>query len=132
MDSKSLNDQDHFVDLESGASESDDAVDSLDNSSSSIETSLMQKLGIESSKEKSRRKPSKPPRPPKSALPVVIDQKLVKEISERAMLKRAKFARMKAFRKKKNGKKSSSNGYLFALVITVLFCIIIVWQGMHF
>jgi hypothetical protein len=56
------------------------------------------------------------------------DQKLIKEISELAMLKRARIERMKALKKVK-ATKASSNSNLFAMVFTILFCLVILFQG---
>lgn len=86
------------------------------------------KAGAEKKKKKGS-KPPKPPRPPKSPSLDAADQKLIREISELAMLKRARMERMKALKKMKNAKASSSNSNLCALVITIIFCIVIIWQG---
>ncbi|MQM02342.1 hypothetical protein Taro_035109 [Colocasia esculenta] len=80
-------------------------------------------------KKPSKKKPPKPPRPPRAASLDALDQKLTQEISELAMLKRARVERMKALMKTKNSKSTSSNSNLFALIITLLFCLVIIWQG---
>ncbi|KAF9677192.1 hypothetical protein SADUNF_Sadunf08G0082300 [Salix dunnii] len=72
----------------------------------------------------------KPPRPPRGPSLDAADQKLIKEISELAMLKRARIERMKALKKLKATTKPSSNSNLFAMVFTVLFCLVILFQGM--
>ncbi|CAK7326311.1 unnamed protein product [Dovyalis caffra] len=71
----------------------------------------------------------KPPRPPRGPSLDAADQKLIKEISELAMLKRARIERMKALKKMK-ATKASSNSNLFAMVFTILFCLVILFQGM--
>ncbi|WOL10260.1 hypothetical protein Cni_G19014 [Canna indica] len=87
---------------------------------------LENKLGVEKMKKKNCKKPPKPPRPPKSPSLDAADQKLIREISELAMMKRARIERMK---KKMKNAKSSSNGNLCALIVTILFCLVIIWQG---
>lgn len=80
-------------------------------------------------KKKAGKKPPKPPRPPRAASLDAADQKLIQQISELATLKRARTERMKALMKMKNSKPASSSSNFWALVITVLFCLVIVWQG---
>ena len=81
--------------------------------------------------EEKRKKTSnkKPPRPPRGPSLDAADQKLIQEISELAMLKRARIERMKALKKLKATTKPSSNSNLFAMVLTVLFCLVILFQG---
>ncbi|KAK8913787.1 hypothetical protein KSP39_PZI023836 [Platanthera zijinensis] len=86
--------------------------------------------GVEKPKKKGYKKPPKPPRPPRPLSVDLADQKLVREITEIAMLKRARVERMRALKKTKNGKGSASSaGNGFALLITLVFCIVIIWQG---
>ncbi|XWS31850.1 hypothetical protein CRYUN_Cryun23aG0111500 [Craigia yunnanensis] len=80
-------------------------------------------------KKTNSRKPPKPPRPPKGPLLDAADQKLMREIAELAMRKRARMKRIKAMKKMKAAKASSSSSSLFAMVITVLFCLVILFQG---
>lgn len=80
-------------------------------------------------KKKSTRKPPKPPRPPKGPLLDAADQKLVREIAELAMRKRARMKRIKTLRRMKEAKASSSSSGLYAMVITVLFCFVLLFQG---
>lgn len=80
-------------------------------------------------KSTSSKKPPKPPRPPRGLSLDAADQKLIKEISDLAMLKRARVERMKALKKMKAAKTSTSNSNLYATLITVLFCLVIVFQG---
>lgn len=82
----------------------------------------------------SAKKHPKPPRPPRGLSLDAADQKLIKELAELAMIKRARIERMKALKKMKAGKgsssPSSSGGSFFAMLLTVLFCVVIVCQGM--
>ncbi|KAK3188162.1 hypothetical protein Dsin_027723 [Dipteronia sinensis] len=84
----------------------------------------------EKSKKSSNKKAPKPPKPPRGPSLDAADQKLIREISELAMLKRARVERMRALRKMKAAKQSSSNSNLFAMVFTVIFCLVILFQGM--
>ncbi|PIN23253.1 hypothetical protein CDL12_04019 [Handroanthus impetiginosus] len=83
----------------------------------------------------SAKKPPKPPRPPRGLSLDAADQKLIKELAELAMIKRARIERMKALKKMKAAKASSasatSSGNLIAMVFTILFCIVIIFQGCH-
>ncbi|KAJ4836091.1 hypothetical protein Tsubulata_029657 [Turnera subulata] len=82
----------------------------------------------EKRKKTSNKKAPKPPRPPRGPSLDAADQKLIQEISELVMLKRARVERMKALKKMKAAK-ASSNSNLFAMVFTIIFCIIILFQG---
>lgn len=80
----------------------------------------------------------KPPRPPRPLSLDAADQKLIKELAELAMIKRARIERMKALKQKKNSKilsssssTSSSYGSFFAMVFTVIFLLVILFQGNH-
>ncbi|KAJ7955262.1 Transmembrane protein [Quillaja saponaria] len=85
----------------------------------------------EKRKKTSNKKPSKPPRPPRGPSLDAADQKLIREISELATMKRARVERMKALKKMKAAKtSSSSSSNIFALVFTILFCLVIIFQGM--
>ncbi|GMY27951.1 transmembrane [Fagus crenata] len=85
----------------------------------------------EKRKKTSNKKPPKPPRPPRGPSLDAADQKLIKEISEFATLKRARIERMKALKKLKATKsQSSSSSSIFAMVLTILFCVVIIFQGM--
>ncbi|CAI9119047.1 OLC1v1020707C2 [Oldenlandia corymbosa var. corymbosa] len=81
----------------------------------------------------SAKKPPKPPRPPRGMSLDAADQKLMRELHEIAMLKRARIERMKALKKMKAAAKapstSSNGGSLFAMLCTALFCIVIICQG---
>ncbi|XP_006841634.2 uncharacterized protein LOC18431446 [Amborella trichopoda] len=76
------------------------------------------------------KKPPKPPRPPKAVVLNPSDQKLVREISELAMLKRARIERIKTLKKMRAAKAASSSGNMYAMVITILFCIVMILQGL--
>ncbi|KVH99768.1 uncharacterized protein LOC112519705 [Cynara cardunculus var. scolymus] len=82
----------------------------------------------------SAKKPPKPPRPhPHRGFSLdAADEKLIKELAELAMIKRARIERMKALMQKKASKaaSSSSNATLFAMLFTTIFFIIILLQGM--
>lgn len=82
-------------------------------------------------KEKKKRfkKPPRPPRPPTTSPLDPADQKLISELSELAVLKRARIERMKTLKKMKNSKPAYSIGNMVALIITVIFCFFILWQG---
>ncbi|KAJ4721977.1 Transmembrane protein [Melia azedarach] len=88
------------------------------------------KVAKEKRKKSSNKKAPKPPKPPRGPSLDSADLKLIKEISELAMLKRARIERMKALKKMKASKQSSSNSNMFATVFTVLFCLVILFQGM--
>ncbi|KAF5737080.1 hypothetical protein HS088_TW14G01236 [Tripterygium wilfordii] len=93
-------------------------------------TSADKQVGREKCKKTSNKKSLKPPRPPKGPSLDAADQKLIREITELAMLKRARIERMKALKKTKATKASSSNGNFLAVVFTILFCLVIIFQGM--
>ncbi|XP_047325243.1 uncharacterized protein LOC124929030 [Impatiens glandulifera] len=79
----------------------------------------------------------KPPRPPKGPELDASDVKLIKEISQLAMKKRARVERMKALRKMKEIKSSSylsstpSRSSISAFIITILFFLIVIFQGLN-
>ncbi|KAF5186850.1 transmembrane protein [Thalictrum thalictroides] len=81
-------------------------------------------------KSTSSKKPPKPPRPPRGPSLDAADQKLIKEISELAMLRRARIEKIKAMKKMKAAKAASTNSNFYAMVITILFCLVIIVQGM--
>lgn len=87
----------------------------------------------EKRKTTSAKKPCKPPRPPRGVSLDAADQKLIKEIAELAMIKRARIERMKALKKMKAAKASSasasSSGNLIAMLFTVIFCLVVIFQG---
>ncbi|XP_006654005.1 uncharacterized protein LOC102705341 [Oryza brachyantha] len=90
---------------------------------------LLDSSGGEKTKKKRSKKPPRPPRPPTPTPLDVSDQKLLNELSELAILKRARIERMKALKKMKNAKQGSSSSNLFPLIITIIFCLVILWQG---
>lgn len=92
---------------------------------------LLEKRNLnEQRKKPSSKNASKPPRPPKGPSLTASDLKLVKELSELAARKRARIERIKAFKKMKDAKRPSPSSSVTAMVITVLFFLIIVFQGM--
>lgn len=85
----------------------------------------------EKRKSLSNKKPAKPPRPPRAPSLDAADQKLIRELAELARLKRARIDRMKALKKMKAAKEtSSSSSNMFAMVFTVFFFLVIIFQGM--
>lgn len=81
-------------------------------------------------KKTNNKKPPKPPRPPKGPLLDAADQKFVREISELALRRRARIEQIKEMKKKKAAKASStSSSSLSAMIITVLFFIVLLFQG---
>ncbi|KAL5985247.1 hypothetical protein ACLOJK_036485 [Asimina triloba] len=79
---------------------------------------------------KSSKKPPKPPRPPTALLLDAADQKLVREISEVAVLKKARAERMKALKKMKDAKATTSSSItICAMAVTVIFCLVIILHG---
>lgn len=84
---------------------------------------------VEKRIKKNLKKPPKPPRPPKGLSLDAADQKLMKEITELAMRKRARIERLKALKKMRAAKTSSWSSSLSAMVITIVFCLIIIYQG---
>lgn len=94
------------------------------------------KHGKEKRKNTKYKKAPKPPRPPKGPSLDAADVKLIKELSALAMKKRARSEQMKAMKKMKEAKSSSSSSSLIsknssvsALVITILFFVVILFQG---
>ena len=82
-------------------------------------------------KKGSNKKASKPPRPPRAPLLDAADHKLIRELTELAMLKRARIERLKALKKMRAAKSSSpsSSSSILAMVFTLVFCIVIIFQG---
>lgn len=95
---------------------------------------LLEKKQVkEKSKTTSCKKASKPPRPPKGPSLCTTDLMLLREMSELAMKKRARIEHIKALKKRRalrsSSSLSSSNGSIPAMVITLLFCLVIFFQG---
>ncbi|KAL1334960.1 hypothetical protein HN51_063897 [Arachis hypogaea] len=153
MDHRSAKDEDAEIDLECGVAISDDFQKSDDNkhrvscndsnlsgasmdfsevtNKSSVHCAAKTPTSKEKHKKSCNKKSPKPPRPPRAPSLDAADQKLIREISELAMLKRARIERMKALKKMKAAKTSSASGSsMFAMIFTVIFCIVIVLQGM--
>ncbi|KAL2921098.1 Bromodomain adjacent to zinc finger domain protein 2B [Bienertia sinuspersici] len=87
------------------------------------------KIVKERPKAMSAKKPPKPPRAPRGLSLDSSDQKLIRELHEIAKLKRARIERMKAVKKAKETKVASSKNQLFATLLTVLFCLVLLFQG---
>ncbi|KAL0436004.1 UNVERIFIED_CONTAM: hypothetical protein Sradi_0308300 [Sesamum radiatum] len=105
---------------------------------------------IEKDHEKERRKAgkvkkaAKPPRPPKGPSLDAADMRLIKEISKIAMKKRERIERLKAYKKMKAARlpppsssssssssfSPSSGGTISAMVITILFILVLIFQGL--
>lgn len=82
-------------------------------------------------KKANNKKASKPPRPPKGPSLCAADMMLVKEISTHAMNRRVRIERIKALRKMREEKSSPSscNSSICAMIFTVLFVLVICFQG---
>ncbi|KAJ7977850.1 putative Transmembrane protein [Quillaja saponaria] len=87
------------------------------------------KLTKDKWKKGSSKKPSKPPLPPVGSSLDASDMLLVREISELTKIRHAKIERLKLLKKMRGDKSSSSSVSLFALIVTILFCVIILSQG---
>ncbi|CAN8310976.1 unnamed protein product [Cochlearia groenlandica] len=84
---------------------------------------------------KKTRKASKPPRPPKRPSLIENDHKVMREIAELAMRKRARIERMRnSLRKIKAAKSLSSSSSscisIFSMIATVMFFGVLVFQGL--
>ena len=80
-------------------------------------------------KKKGGRKPPKPPRPTRGVSLDAADQKVIQQISELAMMKRARIERMKAVLRMKNSRPSFLSSNFWPLLVTILLCVLILWQG---
>lgn len=90
----------------------------------------LEKKSVEQKYEKpNSRKAPKPPRPPRGPSLDAADHKLVREIAELAMRKRARIERSKAMKRMKTTKGSKSYSSLSAMIVTLLFCLIVIFQG---
>lgn len=83
----------------------------------------------EKPKSMSAKKPPRPPRPPRGLSLDSADQKLIRELHELAKLKRARIERMKALKKAKEAKPASWKSNSFATLLTVLFALVLLSQG---
>jgi len=138
------NDNGFDVDLESGTfmihSNVDRSTD-LDSDKKLAKTVFLKLcdglVSVDDSTVKKATSAKKPPRPPRPLSLDAADQKLIKELAELAMIKRARIERMKALKQKKNSKilssssstSSSSYGSFFAMAFTVIFLLVILFQG---
>ncbi|CAN0897273.1 hypothetical protein LINGRAHAP2_LOCUS19026 [Linum grandiflorum] len=81
-----------------------------------------------------KKPPPKPPRPPRGPDLDDADMKLIREISEVSKVKHARMERLKSIRNKRAGDKKpegKSSTYIVAMVVTVVFFLIIVFQGLN-
>ncbi|KAJ0235689.1 hypothetical protein HA466_0264720 [Hirschfeldia incana] len=153
MDRLVSGEQDFEVDIEAGLahvtqeSTSDNASEKIDddvnyplmgNEENKAETNSQSLDGSERKRDvvkfKKPRKASKPPRPPKRPSLTASDHKVMREIAELAMRKRARIERMKnSLRRIKAAKSVSSSSFscisIFSMIVTVLFLGILVFQG---
>ncbi|XP_054793262.1 uncharacterized protein LOC129298847 [Prosopis cineraria] len=93
----------------------------------------MEKTPVKEKRKKgSNKKAPKPPRPPRAPSLDAFDHKLIRELTELAMLKRARLERLNALKKMRTSKSSSSSGSssILATIFTIVFCIVIIFQGM--
>lgn len=140
---KELKASEPFVDLESGCKMANSSTNEIEEIKINGDVKNMNgvKAVVEEknvnvregglSNKPSLKKPPKPPRPPGSPLWDKADLMLVKEISELMRLKQARKKRLRALRRKRLHKEASSSSSLnlYALIFTVLFCIIVIYQG---
>ncbi|KAK8317819.1 hypothetical protein V6Z11_A13G132600 [Gossypium hirsutum] len=78
----------------------------------------------------SRKKPPKSPQPPRVGRSLSeVDIKLVREISKLSRLRYTRNDRRKKLEKKRVDKASSSHASVFAMIITILFICVIIFQG---
>uniref|UniRef100_A0A0D9ZTT9 Uncharacterized protein n=1 Tax=Oryza glumipatula TaxID=40148 RepID=A0A0D9ZTT9_9ORYZ len=115
MDAKGVNDRDALIDLESG----NNIVVGEHNNGADANFAVAQE----------RTAPNGAWNGAMGTSGCLKDDKLLNELSELAILKRARIERMKALKKMKNAKHGSSSGNLFPLIITIIFCLVILWQG---
>lgn len=91
---------------------------------------LEAKNSVEKKDKRKSTSAKKPPRPPRGLSLDAADQKLIKEIAELAMIKRARIDRIKALKKMKaSSTSSSSTSSLLAFLFTVLFFLVLCFQG---
>ncbi|KAI3522651.1 hypothetical protein L1887_00600 [Cichorium endivia] len=142
MDLSDSKEQDVHIDLESGTGVTHSNKEGSLNPSNSNEGSEdnnVNSTGKKMGKKEKCKKVSnakKPPRPPRGFSLDVYDQKLIKELAQIAMIKRARIERMKALKQKKGLKvsssttsSSSSHASLFAMLFTIIFLLVILLQG---
>ncbi|XP_039025656.1 uncharacterized protein LOC120159049 [Hibiscus syriacus] len=129
---------DNRVSLSGGASNSgrvnaENSMKSMDVKGQDSKDAKENMLVKEKRKRLGNKKPSKPPRPPRAPSLDAADLKLIREIAELARLKRARIKRMGALKKLKSASAtkptSSSSSNMFAMVFTVIFCLVMLFQG---
>lgn len=143
MDHSDSKEQDVHIDLESGTGVTHSNKEGSLNPSNineGSEDNNINSTGKKMGKKEKCKKGSnakKPPRPPRGFSLDVYDQKLIKELAQIAMIKRARIERMKALKQKKALKfssssttsSSSSHASLFAMLFTIIFLLVILLQG---
>ncbi|CAA6668899.1 unnamed protein product [Spirodela intermedia] len=136
MDPSGLRDLGAVGDIESGIAAGHELVAVGDGEAASADASFAcpeESVALAAKKVEPKKvfqKPPKPPRPPMKPCLDAADRRLIREMSELAMLKRTRTERLKSSRKMKNSRPSSSNNSsLCALFVTLLFCLVIVWEG---
>ncbi|KAJ7973255.1 Transmembrane protein [Quillaja saponaria] len=82
-------------------------------------------------KKTSSKKTSKPPLPPRAPSLDASDMLLVRKNSELSKIRRANTERLKLLKKIRVDKASSMNVNIFAMIVTILFCVIILFQEFH-
>ncbi|KAK1292375.1 hypothetical protein QJS10_CPB17g00998 [Acorus calamus] len=126
-----------FVGIDGSVRDEDAVNNSRSNRTSSVdgngEHRVQENVGLLEVEKPKKKVSKKPPRPPKGPLLDAVDQKLVREMAELAMLRRARVERMKALKKMKASRMASSSSFcsnVFAMAITVLFCVMLVLPGL--
>lgn len=104
-------------------------MDILANSMGKMAEGGMENRMGDKQKKKSPKKHPKPPRPPTGPSLHAADIELVNEISKRARLRRARRERMNALKRMKADKTSSSKINFLAMVVTAIFFLVIIFQG---
>lgn len=87
-----------------------------------------ERIDKEKSKKQKSAKPSKPPRPPRGPSLDASDMMLLKEIAE-LNVKRRRMERSRTLNRIKKEKSSSSSTSLFACLLTLIFLLVIIFQG---
>ncbi|KAH0994339.1 hypothetical protein GBA52_018203 [Prunus armeniaca] len=106
-------------------------MDMLASSMGQMTEGRMEKRTVEKQKKIPKKHP-KPPRPPTGPSLHAADIEFVKEISKRSRLRRARRERMNALKKMKSDKTSSSKINFLAMIVTTIFCFVIIFHGNAF
>ncbi|CAL9003223.1 unnamed protein product, partial [Prunus brigantina] len=103
-------------------------MDMLASSMGQMAEGRMEKRTVEKQKKIPKKYP-KPPRPPTGPSLHAADIEFVKEISKHSRLRRARRERMNALKKMKSDKTSSSKINFLAMIVTTIFCFVIIFHG---